>query len=82
MFNTSPAAPVSKIKLPSVVSAFAFISIRLPARLKGITQETESALKVGIVRCIFFWGGMAACRCAATGRAVNANPNSNKITLY
>jgi hypothetical protein len=56
MFNTNPAAPVSKIKLPSVVSAFALMSIRLPARLKGITHEIESALMTGIWILIFLQG--------------------------
>jgi hypothetical protein len=35
------------MKLPSVVSAFAFMTIRLPTRLKGITTLAESLDTMG-----------------------------------
>ena len=35
---------MSNIKLPSIVSAVAFIRIKLPALLKGIIQDEESSL--------------------------------------
>jgi hypothetical protein len=38
---------VSKIKFPSVVSTFAFITIRLPTLLKGIIQDGESLVTTG-----------------------------------
>ena len=47
MFKTRPGAPVSRIKLPSVVSAFAFIKIRFPARLNGIMHVAESTVTTG-----------------------------------
>src|SRR5688500_12617940 len=47
MFRIRPGAPVSRIKLPSVVSARARIKIKLPARLKGITKSQVSVCTTG-----------------------------------
>ena len=38
------------MKLPSVVSTFALMIIRLPALLNGMTQETESLVTIGSVK--------------------------------
>lgn len=48
MFKTNPGAPVSRIKFPSVVSAFALTTIRLPTLLNGMIHEMESLAKVMI----------------------------------
>src|SRR5687767_1245425 len=50
MLSTSEGQPVSKIKFPSVVSAFPCTRIRLPARLKGIVADVESALYFALRR--------------------------------
>jgi hypothetical protein len=47
MLRTRPGAPVSKIKKPVVVSALAWMRMRLPARVKGMIQEAESAEMMG-----------------------------------
>jgi hypothetical protein len=47
MFRMSLGAPVSRIKLPSIVSAFAFITIRLPTLLNGMIQLGESLVTTG-----------------------------------
>ncbi len=47
MLRMSLGAPVSTIKLPSVLSHFAFIAIRLSALLKGIMQEDVSLVATG-----------------------------------
>jgi hypothetical protein len=78
-FNTNPDAPVSKTKLPSVVSAFALINIRLPARLKGMVQEMESAVNASIVIVIFLCAG--GCSCAAAGMLVTTNRIRKKATI-
>ncbi len=42
-----PCAPVSNTKFPSVVSTLAFIRMSFPTLVKGMTQETVSAVMMG-----------------------------------
>ena len=87
MFNTKLGAPVSKIKLPLVVSALACIKIKFPARRNGMMHEAESLDATGsafvrrekLLKEIL--AAVPSSPCVAIDTLTASNEASNKIII-